>query len=135
MFYELILLILKMIDFEFAPPNYFDGTGPSALVAKLSYPESQWGDEIGIYATTLDGEIYFEAIDFYGNDYSLTPEKSTKPLTLQEIIFMIETIDVSLHREQENIQITLMGIPSVQSLIYPQLAEYFDEKRKNFGLL
>jgi hypothetical protein len=124
-----------MIDFEFAPPNYFDGTGPSALVAKLAYPESQWGDEIGIYATPLDGEIYYEAVDFYGNDYSLTPEKSAKPLTLQEIIFMIETIDVSLVGEQEKIQITLRGIPNVESLVYPQLQEYFTEKRKNFGLL
>ena len=124
-----------MINFEFAPSNYFDGTGPSALVAKLAYPESQWGDEIAIYASTLDGEIYFEAVDFYGNEYILTPEKSTKPLTLQEIIFMIETIDVSFNDEQGKIYITLKGIPKVESLAYPQLHEYFTEKRKNFGFL
>ena len=135
MFLRLILLILRMIDFEYSPSNYFDGTGPSALVAKLAYPESQWGDEISIYATPLDGEIYFEAVDFYGNEYSLTPEKSTKPLTLQEIIIMIETIDVFLNGEQGKIQITLMGIPNVESLAYPQLQEYFTEKRKNFGFL
>lgn len=124
-----------MIDFDYTPASYFDGTGPSALIAKLTYPESQWGEEISLYAAPLDGEIYFEVVDFYGNDYKLNPEKSDHPLSLQEIIFMIETLEVSKNGEQGNVNITLLGIPEAESLAYPQLKEYFIEKRKNFGMI
>ena len=123
-----------MIDFDFTPATYFDGTGPSALIAKLSYPESQWGEEISIYATPLDGEIYFEVIDFYGNDYYLKPEKSRKPLSLQEMILLIENLEVSKNSAQGNIHVPLMGIPVAESLAYPQLKKYFLEKRKSFGV-
>lgn len=123
-----------MIDFDFTPSTYFDGTGPSALIAKLSYPESKWGDEISIYATSLDGEIYFEVIDFYGNDYFLKPEKSRKPLSLQEIILMIENLEVANNAVQGKAHFALMGIPVAESLAYPQLKMYFLEKRKSFGM-
>ncbi|WP_143962926.1 UDP-glucuronosyltransferase [Litoribacter populi] len=123
-----------MIDFEFRPNTYFDGTGPSALLAKLSYPESQWGEEISIYAAPLDGEIYYEVVDFYGNDFKVTPKKSRQPLNLQEFIFLIETMENTSQSQEGNVQLTLSGIPQVQSNIYPQLEEYFEEKRGTFGL-
>lgn len=124
-----------MIDFDFAPTSYFDGTGPSALLVKLSYPESQWGEQISLYATPMDGEIFFEVVDFYGNDYQPVPEKSKTPLRLQEIIFMIETLEVSKDAELGNVNLTLQSIPEAESLVYPQLKEYFNEKRQNFGMI
>lgn len=127
-------LILKMIDFDFAPSSYFDGTGPTALIVKLHYPESQWGNEISLYATPVDGVILFEAIDFYGNDFTLNPEESKSPLSLQEIIFMIETLEVKAAGAEGHARLTLMGIPEAESRVYPQLKTYFGEKRKNFGL-
>lgn len=123
-----------MIDFDYKPASYFDGTGPSALLAKLSYPESQWGEELSIYAAPLDGEIFYEVIDFYGNDFKLTPEKSNQPLTLQEFIFLIETMDIMEGSEEGNVKLTLRGIPEAESLVYPSLKTYFDEKRKTFGI-
>lgn len=124
-----------MIDFNFSPKTYFDGTGPSALLVKLTYPESQWGEEINIYTNVIDGEYHFEAIDFYGNELILSPEKSNKPLSLQELILMIETMEVSTSNPQGNIELTLCGIPEVQSQFYLDLEKYFFEKRKNFGLI
>lgn len=124
-----------MIDFDFAPKSYFDGTGPSALLAKLSYPESQWGEEISIYAAPLDGRIYYEVVDFYGNEFEMSPEKSNNPLSLQEFIFLIETLEVSDHGAKGDMNLTLSGIPEVKSNVYPQLEAYFREKRKNFGML
>ncbi|MBS9525507.1 UDP-glucuronosyltransferase [Litoribacter ruber] len=124
-----------MIDFEYRPEAYFDGTGPSALLAKLSYPESQWGEEISIYAAPLDGEIFFEVVDFYGNDFKVTPKKSRQPLNLQEFIFLIETMENTTASQEGNIQLTLSGIPEAQSLIYPQLGQYFEEKRRTFGMM
>ncbi|EKB49113.1 hypothetical protein [Cecembia lonarensis] len=123
-----------MIDFDFRPTSYFDGTGPSSLLVKLTYPESQWGDEINIYCTVLDGEYQFEAIDFYGNEIQLNPEKSNEPLSVQEIILLIETMEVKNKNPQGNIELTLAGIPEVESKCYPNLNRYFEEKRKTFGL-
>ncbi len=124
-----------MIDFNYFPKTYFDGTGPSALIVKLSYPESQWGEEISIYAATLDGEIYYEVVDFYGNDFKTNPEKSSQPLTLQNLIFLIETLEVTERDGKGDIKLTISGIPEAKSNLYPQLSDYFDEKRKNFGML
>ncbi len=124
-----------MIDFDYSPRSYFDGTGPSALLAKLSYPESQWGEEISLYATALDGEIYYEVVDFYGNDFRVKPEKSLQPLTLQELIFLVETLEVMPHADKGKMNMTLSGIPEARSILYPQLALYFREKRKNFGMI
>ena len=127
-------LILEMIDFHYRPVTYFDGTGPTSLVAKLTYPESQWGDELSIYATPVDGVIFFEIVDFYGNDYRLKPEKTDVPLSLQEMIFLIETLEVSGPLDQGKVHFTQLGIPEAESWLYPQLKEYFKEKRKTFGM-
>jgi len=124
-----------MIDFDFRPTSYFDGTGPSSLLVKLTYPESQWGEEINIYCNVLDGEFQFEAVDFYGNEIELKPEKTDKPLSLQEIIFLIETMGVKNQNAQGNIELTLSGIPEADSKYYPDLGKYFEEKRKTFGLI
>ncbi|MGY6742594.1 MAG: UDP-glucuronosyltransferase [Cecembia sp.] len=124
-----------MIDFDFRPTSYFDGTGPSSLLVKLTYPESQWGEEINIYCNVLDGEFQFEAVDFYGNEIELKPEKTDKPLSLQEIIFLIETMGVKNQNAQGNIELTLSGIPEAESKYYPDLGKYFEEKRKTFGLI
>ncbi|EON78497.1 hypothetical protein ADIS_1012 [Lunatimonas lonarensis] len=124
-----------MVDFDFAPDSYFNGTGPSALIVKLSYPESSWGEEISIYATTMDGTIYFEAIDFYGNDFRLDPDHSAKPLTLQEMILLIERLEVKPGTELGNIEMTLSGIPLAKSHVYPELETFFSGKRKHFGYL
>lgn len=123
-----------MIDFDFRPETYFDGTGPSTLLAKLYYPESTWGDEISLYATSIDGEILYEAIDFYGNDFILHPEKSVRPFSLQELIVLIERLEVQPGDERGHIDQTLLGIPKAKSNIYVSLEAFFEGKRKHFGL-
>jgi len=123
-----------MINFDFTPQNYFDGLSPNALLVKLVYPESQWGEEISIYANVMDGEIYYEAVDFYGNDIKLNPEKSREFLSLQELILMIETMEPEQGSSQGNVALTLSGIPLAESLIYPELKKYFLDKRKFYGL-
>lgn len=123
-----------MIDFNYRPETYFNGTGPNTLICKLSYPESTWGDEISIFANALDGVYYLEAVDFYGNEFMLNPDQAAKPLTLQELIFLIETMDVDLETAQGNAALTIGGVPIAESSLYPELGEYFAEKRKLFGL-
>jgi hypothetical protein len=123
-----------MINYDFRPSSYFEGSSPNILLVRLIYPESQWGEEISIYANVMDGEIYYEAVDFYGNDFKLDPEKSKLPLSLQELILMIEKMDVDPEFGQGNVNLTLSGIPEANSLIYPELQEYFSEKRKFYRL-
>ncbi|UJP66793.1 UDP-glucuronosyltransferase [Mongoliitalea daihaiensis] len=123
-----------MIDFNYRPETYFNGTGPNTLICKLSYPESTWGDEISIFANALDGVYYLEAVDFYGNEFKLNPEQTDQPLTLHELIFLIETMDVDMETAQGNAALTIGGVPVAESPLYPQLEAYFAEKRKLFGL-
>jgi hypothetical protein len=124
-----------MIDYNFRPETYFDGTGPTVLLAKLRYPESQWGEEIFIYSNVIDGEYQYEAVDFYGNEINLSPDKTNRPLCLQELILMIETMEIKTENVLGRTALTFSGIPEVLSEIYPQLEEYFIEKRKNYGLI
>lgn len=124
-----------MINYDFKPQSYFEGLSPNALLVKLTYPESQWGEEISIYANVMDGKIYYEAVDFYGNDLKLNPESSTETLSLQELIFMIETMEPEEEFSQGNVALTLSGIPQAESLMYPELKKYFTDKRKFYGLL
>ncbi|WP_317174867.1 UDP-glucuronosyltransferase [Pararhodonellum marinum] len=102
---------------------------------KLKYPESQWGEELSLYANALDGWIHFEVVDFYGNEYIINPEKVKTPLTLEEVILLIECLEVDRTGSHGNMQGTLYGIPEAESLIYPELKQYFEEKRKGFGLI
>ena len=134
MYFRGIAVILGMIDFNYRPASYFDGTGPTSLIAKLTYPESQWGEALTLYATPIDGEIHFEMVDFYGNDYILQPAKSEVPLSLEEIIVLIETLEVPEDGMQGRANLTLAGIPEAESWVYPQLKEYFQQKRKTFGM-
>lgn len=123
-----------MVDFRFRPETYFEAELTSVLLIRLDFPESQWGEVISIYANLLDGMIYYEAVDFYGNDINLSPSKSHESLSTQEVIFMIETMETDWDSAQGNMGLTLLGIPEVESKYYPDLKKYFSEKRKGFGL-
>lgn len=123
-----------MINYDFKPQSYFEGLSPNVLLVKLTYPESQWGEEISIYANVMDGEIYYEAVDFYGNEIKLNPEKSKEFLSLQELILMIETLEAEQESTQGNVSLTLSGIPQAESRIYPELKKYFMDKREFYGL-
>lgn len=123
-----------MVDFRFRPKTYFEAELTSVLLIRLDFPESQWGEVISIYANLLDGMIHYEAVDFYGNDINLSPSKSHEPLSTQEVIFMIETMETDWDSAQGNMGLTLLGIPEVESKCYPDLKKYFSEKRKGFGL-
>lgn len=123
-----------MVDFKYRPKEYFESGLTSVLLIRLDFPESQWGEMISIYANLLDGMIYYEAVDFYGNDINLSPSKSFETLSTQEVIFMIETMETDWDSASGSMGLTLLGIPEVESRYYPDLKKYFSEKRKGFGL-
>jgi hypothetical protein len=125
-----------MIDLEFAPDAYFAfGQEPIAPLVHLKYPESTWGDEITIEVyQDPSGSYTFEAVDFYGNNYILNPESSDKPLTIGQVIKMIEGISLDDADQSANMSLTLIGIPEAESVYYPKLATYFNEKRIRLGL-
>lgn len=118
----------------FRPESYFSQESTSCLLIRLHYPESTWGEQISIYAHLLDGKIQFEAVDFYGNDYVLYPGSTWESLTLEDMIYLIEGMQVNQDLTEGSISLVLDGIPQVESDFYPDLKVYFDEKRKSFGL-
>lgn len=123
-----------MFDFKFRPQTYFPEDVTSVLLVRLHFPESQWGEQISIYAHSLEGKIQFEVVDFYGNDYVVYPGSSWEPLNFDEIIYLIEGMQVNQDLQEGNMAMVLDGIPEAESQFYPELKKYFEEKRKNFGL-
>lgn len=123
-----------MVDFKFRPESYFTAETSSVLLVKLHYPESTWGEQISIYAHQVDFQIHLEAVDFYGNEYLLYPSKIEEPLTLEDLIFLIEGMQLNQDGQEGKMELVLDGIPEASSLIYPDLSGYFDEKRRGFGL-
>jgi len=122
------------MDFQFRPPTYFSEGITSVLLVRLHYPESTWGEQISIYGHAMDQKIHFEAVDFYGNDYLLYPSTSEEPLSLEEIIYLIEGMQLNQDRLEGNMELVLDGFPETTSDWYPQLKSYFEEKRKQVGL-
>jgi hypothetical protein len=123
-----------MIDFKFRPDSYFSEESTSTLLVRLHFPESTWGEQISLYAHFLERKIQFEAVDFYGNDYLLYPGSCEEPLTMEDIIYLIEGMQLNQDTAQGAMELVLDGIPEVESTVYPELKIYFQEKRKNFGL-
>lgn len=104
------------------------------LLLRLHYPESTWGEQISIYAHLQTGRIHYEAVDFYGNDYLLYPSSSEEPLTLEDLIYLIEGLQINQDTQDDAMVLVLDGFPEVESSWYPQLKNYFAEKRKQVGL-
>lgn len=123
-----------MIDPDFQPLSYGGEKNQPILIAKLHYPESQWGEDISLYVIETKEGFAFEASDFYGNEIVLNPDFSQHPLALKEVIVMIETMKPADEYFSGNLELTLMGIPEVRSDFYPGLGDYFLAKRKRLGL-
>lgn len=123
-----------MIDFKFRPGNYFIGDVTSVLLVKLHFPESKWGEQISIYAHSIDHKIVFEAVDFYGNDYMLYPSSSLETLSMEEVVDMLEGMQLNRDHPEGNMLLTLDGFPEAKSVFYPDLQDYYLEKRTALGL-
>ena len=123
-----------MYDFKFSPESYFSEGSNSVLLVKLSYPESQWGEQISIYAHYLNYRIEFEAVDFYGNEYMLYPRSAEEPLNFEDMVYLIEGMQVNTDELNGGADLTLNGVPRVESSFYPELKNFFDEKRSNYDL-
>lgn len=122
------------MDFLYRPESFFSEDITSVLLLRLNYPESTWGEQISIYAHLQTGRIHYEAVDFYGNDYLLYPSSSEEPLTLEDLIYLIEGLQINQDTQDDAMVLVLDGFPEVESSWYPQLKNYFAEKRKQVGL-
>ena len=122
------------MDFLYRPASFFSDDITSVLLLRLHYPESTWGEQISIYAHLQGGKIHYEAVDFYGNDYLLYPSCSEEPLSLEDMIYLIEGMQVNQDNQEGAMELVLDGFPETESSWYPQLKKYFEEKRKQVGL-
>lgn len=122
------------MNFLFRPSTYFSEGVTSVLLVRLHYPESTWGEQISIYAHQLDQKIQFEAVDFYGNEYLLYPPSSEDPLTLEDLIYLIEGMQLNQDSLEGTMELVLDGFPEAESDWYSELKNYFAAKRKQVGL-
>ena len=122
------------MDFLFRPATYFSEGITSVLLLSLNYPEITWWEQISIYGHEIDQKIQYEAVDFYGNDYLLYPSSSEEPLSLEEVIYLIEGMQLNQDGIEGNMELVLDGFPETESDWYPQLKSYFEAKRKQVGL-
>ena len=123
-----------MMDYKYRPEGYFSEGVTSVILIRLFYPESQWGEQITIYAHLAEGKIQFEVVDFYGNEYVVYPNSSWEPLSLEDAIYLVESMQINQDLQEGNMTMVLDGIPEAESSFYPDIQIYFREKRKSFGL-
>ncbi len=123
-----------MINFKFRPETYFSEEITSVLLVKLNFPESKWGEQLSIYAHSNAHRINLEAVDFYGNDYILYPSTIDEPLSLEDLVYLLEGIQLNKDDIQGGMELILDGVPLAVSPFYPELEIYFEEKRKSYGL-
>jgi hypothetical protein len=64
----------------------------------------------------------------------LYPSSSFEPLSMEDMVYLVEGMQVNTDGMEGNMELILDGIPEVESDFYPELRKYFDEKRKNYGL-
>jgi len=121
---------METLDFDFQPKTYFGDDQSSVIIARLHFPESQWGEELSIFAEYSQGLIYYEVADFYSNTYAVQPEFTAEPLRLNQLIFLIETME-DVTGNSENIDLLKMGVPEVTSDFYPEISKYFEDRRRD----
>ena len=59
---------------------------------------------------------------------------SEEPLSLEEVIYLIEGMQLNQDGIEGNMELVLDGFPETESDWYPQLKSYFETKRKQVGL-
>jgi hypothetical protein len=53
---------------------------------------------------------------------------------LEELIDLLEGMQLNRDHPEGNMLLTLDGFPEAKSIFYPELHEYYQEKRTNLGL-
>jgi hypothetical protein len=100
--------------------------------------QSTTGDVISIRARRGDGMIHYSVVDEYESQFECSPDKSQAPLTLAELIKLIDTVRngsmgyVGLTTTFRDMNLVAGGDPEdlvdfvrVSSPFYPQLEEYY----------
>ena len=114
--------------------------GDDVEIARISL-KSTMADQISIRAARVDGKIHYLVVDEYETEYELAFTESELPLTLSELI---ELIDGSRHPESEmpgglltshweymlewNYALDkAIDFASIESAWYPELTEYYEQ--------
>jgi len=128
------------------PPSFFGGCCLPALldneveIARIRL-ESTTFDIISVRASLQNGKIHYSVVDEYEGqtEYTCNPEVSDQPLTMAELIDLMENTDVDLEYSglvlgmiQQNFECSgdaeqWVHFANVTSDLYPQLGEWYFE--------
>src|SRR5262249_39344152 len=87
-------LALGRIDLTFMGGEFLPDVGTNEVeVARILF-DSAAQDAISVRATRSDGAIHYRVVDEYQRTLRCTPSTSTKPLTLGELVTLIDTCEL-----------------------------------------
>ena len=121
---------------EYLPP-YKDS---EVEIARISL-KSVTSDQISIRASGQDGDIQYRVVDEYETEYQLPIENSHEPLTLTELIMLIDQTNHSFNESgsgliryhwDRNTNFTdpeeVIDFVSIESAYYPELCTYYEQE-------
>lgn len=125
----------------FGDGGYLPDLGDDEVDIALISLESTTGDVIAFRATPVADGIRYSVVDEYDNAFEVDRPVRPGPLTLGQIIELIDTVegpDGMVGLVEERLEFNLVDDDSdpddlrdfieVSSLFYPQLAGYYDER-------
>ncbi len=107
--------------------------------------ESTTADVISVRARAGDGKIRYSVVDEYESDFNVDPQESDLPLTMEELVRLIDRAGIGLSVEEDgeanltdsfrDMNLSGVGDPAelidfvtVSSEFYPQLEGYYRER-------
>ncbi len=116
--------------------------GDEVEIARIDL-ESVTADAIDVRARREDGPIHYRIVDEYETVFEISPTVSAEPLTLGELIELIDTAADSggesrgltdfyldLNLDGVDAPEELLGFVTVSSAFYPQLGRYYDDRSR-----
>lgn len=97
--------------------------------------DSTFGDIVSVRATMLDSGISYSMHDDHEEKYIINPESSKLPITVQEVINLIETAHIE---DTEWLLMTKLrdgghGFFNITSDCYPQLEAWYNENEQKLA--
>lgn len=106
---------------------------------------STTGDVISVRARQAGKKIAYRIVDEYQAEFTITPQKSDLPLTLRELIALLDTADAGgtkgftnscrdwfLEEDEEADLEELAGFVTVSSEFYPQLRRWYEKEAQEW---
>jgi len=126
---------MKILDRQALGGEFVPNLGINQTEIVRIWIDSTFGDIVSVRAAMLDAGISYSMHDDHEEKYIINPESSKLPITMQEIINLIETAHV-IDTEwllMEKLRAGGLGFFNVTSNCYPQLEAWYNENEQKLA--